>query len=1017
MADSSKPRSRITRRLLATLVLVFLFLAVSGLAIHRQRLGVSMPPQAVSVGQWIPLSDVEWETASSGWLGVANEQVPARDRAFHGGRLSLDGQQYDKGIGTYPLSEITYNLYEEFGEFQAEVGLDDAALASDAAVRFLVFVDGALALEIGPMRPGDRPRHVQVSLAGASQMRLVVDAPPDRAKAGLSDWADARLLKLITTLGEPQLDESTAQGQERRASQAAARNNDRAAVVAKASAQAAALPEELKRTRNAAERPVGLYDAASERAWLSTGRVALGVGVRRAGLATITLLDLVRQEPVVLNADAAIEVDGRVYVLGRDCRLIPSPDAYTINPVVDPLLGNGTLLVLRLVTRDGLWHPQLRFSLFGNGAMLYEMSLADDVFADQASVIFHYFYGESVAPAFWIDEESEYLSDFSRLRYGRVYDDGILRREPVGGGKPLFIWSGSRPRGVLMSLLEETAAVTLFTIQVEPGRSQGRMGLRAGAALNQPTEGVRSPMLYLERTTNVAMNRAFTGLRHVLDTLFPSAPVPAWAKFQWLSWYAYNMDISEAVIQRQSQYIVANLNDLGAWNLLVDAGWYVSEGRPESGWRTIDSAKFPRGLRPMVNDLHARGQKVVLYLSVPYLDSRQREYDWLGLSGIIERHPEWLLLLGGDENRLSYVFDFGNRDVQDYWSQVMDDFFTTYDVDGIKIDGIGNAEGAMLSPEKLDPFGLVDQVNGQSMPIYRFFYEQATRRKSDAYVESGWLTPTFARPYAHTFRYGDEAPDFHSPYPFPGMVEHIDYAILQKQVLGQRPNMGAIYGDPNESKVNRWWLQAALALGTHVTIGFDLTAMSEETLDGYRRLMTHYEPFTGTTTFGSGLKPRTFATQRGGTTYLGVLNREERTVRFRVPLADHGIAPASATVYDVEADRFIRFTSPYTLTMQPESFRLYIVRQEPGVMWTNSSFEARAEPGGLTVTLRGPTGTAGQAAVAVPQPRAVYMDGTALAVGDGQAPSEGRFAYDAVTGVLNVVYEQRREGRLLRVEY
>ena len=27
----------------------------------------------------------------------------------------------------------------------------------------------------------------------------------------------------------------------------------------------------------------------------------------------------------------------------------------------------------------------------------------------------------------------------------------------------------------------------------------------------------------------------------------------------------------------------------------------------------------------------------------------------------------------------------------------------------------------------------------------------------DGYVETGWLTPTFARAYAHVFRYGDEA--------------------------------------------------------------------------------------------------------------------------------------------------------------------------------------------------------------------------------------------------------------------
>ena len=101
----------------------------------------------------------------------------------------------------------------------------------------------------------------------------------------------------------------------------------------------------------------------------------------------------------------------------------------------------------------------------------------------------------------------------------------------------------------------------------------------------------------------------------------------------------------------------------------------------------------------------------------------------------------------------------------------------------------------------------------QTLEIYRFVYEEAVRNNPDVYIESGWVTPTLANRYSHTFRYGDEDPVFNRVYPLPGFMEHIDYAAYQQAVLGQRSNMGAPYGDANDSIINRWWLQAALALG------------------------------------------------------------------------------------------------------------------------------------------------------------------------------------------------------------
>ncbi len=219
-------------------------------------------------------------------------------------------------------------------------------------------------------------------------------------------------------------------------------------------------------------------------------------------------------------------------------------------------------------------------------------------------------------------------------------------------------------------------------------------------------------------------------------------------------------------------------------------------------------------------------------------------------------------------------------------------------------------------------------------------------------------------------------------------------------------------------------LEAGLALGTHVTIGFDLTRMDQEALSRYRSLLTHYEPFTGTTTFGRGLRPQTFATQRGGTTYLGVLNRSQKQVDIRVPLATHGLRPLPggdeqhiATAYDVESGQFLRLATPFTVTMPAESFRLFIARQEPGVLWTNSSFQSQPAGSTLLTTLRGPAGLPGYVYLACPSPRRVILDGAILNQTEREPAAGLEYIYDAQTGVLLVRYENNPAGHTLVVEY
>lgn len=955
--------------------------------------------------RWVYLSDLQWDDASTGWLGVANEQVPALDRAFHGGSMILGDSTYSKGIGTYPLSEITYSLDGQYARFISVIGLD-AKAHPDTTVRFFVFVDGILRFQSNFMRSDERPRQIDVDVSGARTLRLAADAPLDQAKGCYADWADAQLLEVSGTEATPASPAPTVRPRPEGTPQPTQRQRNEDALHARASAIITALPADLRQVIGSNEHPSGQFDRRSAKAWLSTGRIAIGLGLSPATYGAITLLNVETEHLVIFNASGSVNLDD-TYVFNTDLKRF-GEDPLEFRDVDDPVAGPGRQLVLHSQTLDERWQIDQRISLFANDIIMYDIAVVGDVSSLTSPTFEHVSYANT--PQNLLAEgDVEYLSDFSRLRFGRLYDDSIVRREPIGEGKPLFISSVRRQGGLLLALLDHTSGPTYFQAQVKPGQAQARWGLTSAPAVEGKTSGnMSSARLYIEVTTSADIRFAFAKLRDVLDTLAPAAPLPEWFKYQWLSWYVYGMGNDAESVQRQGDYIAANLADLGTWNLLIDAGWYVSEGKEGSNWRTIDTSKFPEGIRPVVDRLHEQGSRVVLYLSVPYIDSIVAGGHWLGMHTIIEEHPDWLHLLGSDESHQSYTFDFSNPDVVQFWSDVMADFYVRYGVDGIKIDGVGNAEGAILSPDKTDEFGLIDNLNEQTMEIYKLFYNQSMLYRADAYIETGWLTPIFARPYVHTFRYGDEAPSFRSPYPFPGLVEHIDYAILQKEILGLRPNMGAIFDNPNASTINRWWLQAGLALGAHVTLGFDLAGMTQETLSLYRSLLAQYEPFSGVTTYGRGLRPPTFATTKAGTTFLGVLNRLRGQRRVTAPLADHGIdLSRPATAYDVDADRFMRLSSPLTVTMPSESFRLFVVRQDPGVMWTNSSFVVEQDVQKMIVTLRGPDGLAGYAHLLVPQPQRVLLDGQpATAV-----------AYDDLTNILTVSYENSSSGHTLSIEY
>lgn len=99
-------------------------------------------PKLVKDTGSIPLTSIEWESATASWGSVQTGQNAAQ-RA-----IEVGGKMFEDGIGTHSVSVIEYSLPDGVTRFTALAGIDDKALAfaqgnSLSSVRFAVYTDTA----------------------------------------------------------------------------------------------------------------------------------------------------------------------------------------------------------------------------------------------------------------------------------------------------------------------------------------------------------------------------------------------------------------------------------------------------------------------------------------------------------------------------------------------------------------------------------------------------------------------------------------------------------------------------------------------------------------------------------------------------------------------------------------------------------------------------------------------------------------------------------------------------------
>ncbi|MFF9051235.1 sigma-70 family RNA polymerase sigma factor [Streptomyces erythrochromogenes] len=105
--------------------------------------------------------------------------------------LRVGDRRFAQGITVNSRSSVEIALNRQCTSFSAWVGVDGLSLLTDGSVRFSVYADGQRLWQSGALGYEDPPAAVQVSLAGRTSLRLVVEqAAPGRVPT-LASWADA----------------------------------------------------------------------------------------------------------------------------------------------------------------------------------------------------------------------------------------------------------------------------------------------------------------------------------------------------------------------------------------------------------------------------------------------------------------------------------------------------------------------------------------------------------------------------------------------------------------------------------------------------------------------------------------------------------------------------------------------------------------------------------------------------------------------------------------------------------
>ena len=124
----------------------------------------------------------------------------------------------------------------------------------------------------------------------------------------------------------------------------------------------------------------------------------------------------------------------------------------------------------------------------------------------------------------------------------------------------------------------------------------------------------------------------------------------------------------ERVTEENVMALIPRAAEIGAELFIIDEGWQTAIGE----W-TVHAKKFPRGLKPIIDEVHRRGMRFGLWIEPERVMHDAR---------LFSEKEEWLFA----KNKTSAMINLSRRDVLEYVHREMADLLRQNDIRYLKLD-------------------------------------------------------------------------------------------------------------------------------------------------------------------------------------------------------------------------------------------------------------------------------------------------------------------------------------------
>jgi alpha-galactosidase len=194
----------------------------------------------------------------------------------------------------------------------------------------------------------------------------------------------------------------------------------------------------------------------------------------------------------------------------------------------------------------------------------------------------------------------------------------------------------------------------------------------------KPGATLETPIFYAGYSDH-GMGGASRLLHHFeLAKILPEGPTPRLRPVLYNSWEA-----TEFAVDEKGQVALAEkAAKIGVERFVMDDGWFGARNSDHAGlgdW-TVNRAKFPNGLTPLIDKVHGLGMEFGLWVEPEMVNPD---------SDLYRAHPDWVIAMKdrprtGQRNQL--VLNLARKDVRDYVLKAVDDLVSRNDIQFLKWD-------------------------------------------------------------------------------------------------------------------------------------------------------------------------------------------------------------------------------------------------------------------------------------------------------------------------------------------